>query len=110
MVDKLLTLLSGSPAYLITIVLAMMPVSELRGAIPYAIGVAGMPWQEAYVISVIANFLPVIPILYLIGPVSEYLRRFGPFDRFFTCRRYLFSGPSRVMSASGRFYLHKKSG
>ena len=102
MVDKLLTLLSGSSAYLITIVLAMMPVSELRGAIPYAVGVAGMPWQEAYVISVISNFLPVFPILYLIGPVSERLRRFRQFDRFFT---WLFARARRKGKMIERFEI-----
>lgn len=81
--DKLIDFLSGSPHELTTVVLAMLPISELRGAIPYAIAVGKIPWQEAYVISVVANFIPVIPILYLIGPVSEYLRRFHHFNRFF---------------------------
>ena len=70
MADKLLQWLSGQSAELITVVLAMMPVSELRGAIPYAVGVAGMDWQRAYVIAVLANFIPVIPLYLLIGPVS----------------------------------------
>jgi len=83
-VDKLLAALSGSPHVLTTFVLAMLPVSELRGAIPYAMTVGGMSWQEAFVISVIGNFVPVIPILLLIGPVSEWTRRWPAFDRFFT--------------------------
>ncbi|MEE9270376.1 MAG: small multi-drug export protein, partial [Candidatus Krumholzibacteria bacterium] len=83
MKEKLIDLLSSSPHEVTTVVLAMLPISELRGAIPYAIAVGKIPWQEAYVIAVIANFIPVIPILYLIGPVSEYLRRFETFDRFF---------------------------
>jgi len=82
-VDKLLAALSGSPHALTTFVLAMLPVSELRGAIPYAMTVGGMPWQQAFIISVIGNFVPVIPILLLLGPVSEYLRRWPVFDRFF---------------------------
>ncbi len=61
----------------------MAPVSELRGAIPYAMTVGGMSWQEAFVISVIGNFVPVVPILLLIGPISEWLRRYRAFDRFF---------------------------
>jgi uncharacterized membrane protein len=83
MVDKLLAWLSGSPHEVVTLVLSTLPVSELRGAIPYAITIGGMSWQKAYVIAVIGNFLPVIPIVLLIGPVSEYLRRVGAFDRFF---------------------------
>ena len=69
MKEKLIELLSSSPHVLVTLVLAAAPVSELRGAIPYAITVGNMSWQEAYVISVIGNFLPVLPILYLLGPV-----------------------------------------
>jgi uncharacterized membrane protein len=83
MKEKLIALLAGSPHELTTIVLAMMPISELRGAIPYAITVGKIPWPEAYVIAVIANFIPVIFIIHLIGPLSEYLRRFGVMDRFF---------------------------
>jgi uncharacterized membrane protein len=83
MKEKLIALLSSSPHVLVTLILAAAPVSELRGAIPYAIAVGHMSWQEAYIISVIGNFLPVLPILYLLGPVSEYLRRWRLFDRFF---------------------------
>jgi uncharacterized membrane protein len=61
----------------------MLPVSELRGAIPYAITLGGLSWQEAYIIAIIGNFIPVLPILYFIGPVSDWLRRFKFFDRFF---------------------------
>jgi uncharacterized membrane protein len=102
MVDKLLALLAGSSAELITAVLAMLPVSELRGAIPYAVGVAGMSWQKAYVIAVIANFIPVIPIFYLIGPVSDYLRKVPLFDRFFT---WLFARARRKGKLIERFEI-----
>ncbi len=102
MVDKLLALLAGSSAELITAVLAMLPVSELPGAIPYAVGVAGMSWQKAYVIAVIANFIPVIPIFYLIGPVSDYLRKVPLFDRFFT---WLFARARRKGKLIERFEI-----
>ncbi len=69
---------------IITLVLAALPVSELRGAIPYAIAAGGMSWQEAYIIAVIGNFIPVIPILILLESVSNYLMRYRIFNRFFT--------------------------
>ena len=87
---------------LTTIILAMMPVSELRGAIPYAITVGKIPWQEAYIISVIANFVPVIPIIYLVGPVSEFLRRYRIFDRFFV---WLFARTRRKGKLIERFEI-----
>jgi len=76
------------PGWLMTIIIAALPVSEVRGAIPVAIGVFGLAPQEAYVLSVIGNLLPVIPLLLFLGPVSDYLRRFSIGDRFFT---WLFS-------------------
>jgi len=72
------------PDWLITLVAAALPVSEVRGAIPLAIGVYGYaPWQ-AYLLSVFGNLLPIIPLLLFLGPVSDYLRRFSLGDRFFS--------------------------
>ena len=98
--QKLIELLSNSSHEVVTIVLAMAPVSELRGAIPYAITVGHIPWQQAYVMAVIANFIPVIPILFLIGPVSEYMRRWQTFDRFFN---WLFTRTRRKGKMIERF-------
>jgi uncharacterized membrane protein len=102
MKEKLIQLLSGSPHEITTVVLAMLPISELRGAIPYAVTIGKMPWQEAYVIAVIANFIPVIFILWWIGPVSEYLRRFAIFDRFFD---WLFARTRRKGKMIERFEI-----
>ncbi len=75
-----------------TLLAAALPVSEVRGAIPLAIGVYGYdPWQ-AYILSVLGNLIPVIPLLLFLGPVSDWLRRFAIWDRFFT---WLFSRTRR---------------
>ena len=75
-----------------TLLAAALPVSEVRGAIPLAIGVYGYdPWQ-AYLLSVLGNLIPVIPLLLFLGPVSDWLRRFAIWDRFFT---WLFSRTRR---------------
>jgi uncharacterized membrane protein len=72
----------------VTLLAAALPVSEVRGAIPLAIGIYGYePWQ-AYLLSVFGNLLPIIPLLLFLGPVSDYLRRYAMGDRFFT---WLFS-------------------
>jgi uncharacterized membrane protein len=72
------------PAWTVILLAAALPVSEVRGAIPLAIGVYGYgPWQ-AYLLSVFGNLLPIIPLLLFLGPVSDYLRRFAPGDRFFS--------------------------
>ena len=67
-----------------TLILSMLPISELRGAIPYAIWVGNIGWKEAYIIAVIGNFIPVIPLLFFMERASEWLRKYPLGDRFFT--------------------------
>ena len=50
-------------SYLIVFLISMVPLIELRGAIPYAVGF-GIPLVPAYIIAIIGNMLPV-PIIYL---------------------------------------------
>lgn len=72
------------PNELATFFISTLPVSELRGAIPFALS-RGMTWQRAYIISVVGNFVPVIPILLLLGRVSEFLMKHSRlFERFFS--------------------------
>jgi len=68
---------------LATVIVAMLPIFELRGAIPLALGVFGLSVWQAYLWAVLGNIIPVIPLLLFLGPVSEYLRRFTIWDRFF---------------------------
>ncbi len=49
--------------YLIVFLISMVPIIELRGAIPYAVGF-GLPTIPSYVVAVIGNLLPV-PFIYL---------------------------------------------
>ena len=42
----------------------MVPVVELRGALPWAVAVAGLPVVPSYIICIIGNMLPV-PFIYL---------------------------------------------
>lgn len=72
------------PGWLMTMIVAALPISEVRGAIPLAIGVYGFPPLQAYLLSVIGNLLPIIPLLLFLGPVSDFLRRFSAGDWFFS--------------------------
>ncbi|MDO5134580.1 MAG: small multi-drug export protein [Eubacteriales bacterium] len=49
--------------YLIVFFVSMLPLIELRGAIPYAVGF-GIPLVPAYIIAILGNMLPV-PFIYL---------------------------------------------
>ncbi len=61
---------------------AALPVSELRGAIPLGLSME-MSIYRTYFIAVAGNFLPVIPLLLFLKPVTEYLQRFEIWKRFF---------------------------
>ncbi|HOW13459.1 small multi-drug export protein [Methanosarcina sp.] len=90
--NLLVEMLASVPHWLAVMVIGAIPISELRGAIPVAMGVYGMRPVEAYFLSVIGNLIPVIPLLLFLEPVSNYLRRYRIFDIFFT---WLFSRTRR---------------
>ncbi len=71
------------PPQLIVFVAAMLPFSELRGAIPLAIGQYGISPVEAYFLGVLGNLVPVIFLLHFLGPIEQRLRFIKVFDRFF---------------------------
>ncbi len=79
-----LTLFQNVPPELATVLIAMIPIGELRGALPIALTSYGLPLVQAYLLAVIGNLIPVLFILWLIEPVSKFLRRWKIWDKFFT--------------------------
>ncbi len=71
------------PPALLVFFVAMMPFFELRGAIPMAIGTFGINPVEAYILGVLGNLVPVVFLLYLLGPLEKRLRFIDVFDNFF---------------------------
>ena len=51
---------------------SMIPIIELRGAIPMG-AVFGMPWWQAYILSVLGNMVPVPFILLLIKKIIQWM-------------------------------------
>lgn len=76
--------LAAFPREAAVFITAMLPVLELRGGIPLGLIYYDMGVIETYLIAVAGNFIIVPPLLYLLEPVSNYLRRNRVFDRFFT--------------------------
>lgn len=71
-------------AILSTIFVAMLPVSELRGAVPMAMGVYGLSAIEAYMWAVLGNMIPVFFLLGFLPKVSDYMRsKWRWADKFF---------------------------
>ena len=61
---------------LTVILVAAMPISELRGAIPLAV-YYGFPPVKAYVISVLGNLLPVPFLLAFLEKVREVMKKWN---------------------------------
>lgn len=72
-------------SYLAVIALSMIPLAELRGAIPVAHFVYHYPLWKAFVVAVIGNMIPIPFILWFLGPASDWLRKHSKLmERFFT--------------------------
>ena len=86
---------------LVIIFVAALPVFELRGSIPLALFTFGFDPLTAFLLSVVGNMIPVLPLLLFLEPVSNYLRRWRIGDIFFT---WLFERTHRKHSAEFEKY------
>jgi uncharacterized membrane protein len=62
---------------------AMIPIVELRGAIPLGINFYNLPWLKTVLLAILGNILPVLPILILLDKITKLLCHFTIFKRFF---------------------------
>ena len=76
-------LVKDLPPWIGTMILAALPVAELRLSLPVALVVYKMPVVSAYIYSVIGNMIPIVPILLLFGPLHNLLDNVWPFKPFF---------------------------
>ena len=65
-------------SYLITFFISMVPIVELRGAIPYGTLLCNppVPLLQAYIISIIGNMLPVPIIFFFALCCPAFVRRY----------------------------------
>ena len=84
MTDILITWLENIPPQIATVIIAMLPIAELRGSIPVALGVYNLSITESFIYSVIGNIIPVVLILLFFDKISKYLMvKFKFFNSFF---------------------------
>ena len=67
--------------YLKVLLVAMIPVVELRGAIPFGVTHEGLPLFGTMIAAVIGNMIPVPFIILFIRPVFEWMKRKSRFYR-----------------------------
>ncbi len=68
---------------IITIILSMLPISELRGSIPYAILEAGINPFTAFLIAVLANILIIPLFFFFLDYVHKSFIKIKIYERFF---------------------------
>lgn len=81
--ESILNTIVSLPPEVGIFLLSMLPISELRGAIPWGIIAGQVPVWKAYPIAVIGNMIPVLPLIWFLEPIQHFLRRYRYFDRFF---------------------------
>lgn len=93
--------------YLIVFFISMVPLIELRGAIPYAIGFieSGVPLSLplCYLIAIVGNMLPVPVIYWFARKVLEWGKDKKVIGRFFTfCLEKGEKGGEKLQQKAGR--------
>jgi uncharacterized membrane protein len=73
----------GISPELTIIITAMLPIIELRGAIPLGINFYNLVWYKVVFLALIGNLIPVLPILFLLDRVSKLLSHIPIFKKFF---------------------------
>lgn len=88
--------------YLIVFLISMVPLIELRGAIPYAI-IYGLPIVPSYIIAILGNMLPV-PFIYLFArKILEWGKDKKVVGKFFTwCLVKGEKGGKKLQEKAGR--------
>ena len=65
--------------YLATLVIGMVPILELRGAIPIGVGVFKLSYMESFILSFIGNIIPIYFIVKYIRPLFDFFGRWKIF-------------------------------
>ena len=88
--------------YVMTLLISMVPLVELRGAIPIGVGF-GVPWYWAVIISMIGNMLPVPFIFFFARRVLEWGADKPVIGKFFTwCLNKGHKGGEKLKEKAGK--------
>lgn len=88
--------------YLIAFFISMVPLIELRGAVPYAI-LMGLPVIPSYIVCIIGNMLPMPFIFFFARKVLEWGADKPVIGKFFSfCLNKGHSGGEKLKSKAGK--------
>jgi len=68
---------------LATFLLSMLPLAELRVAIPLAMANFDLATWQIFIVAVVGSFIPAVLILYFLEPISQWLSQWKVWDKFF---------------------------
>lgn len=99
MANEIIGFFQGAcPPWLCILIISMIPIVELRGAIPIAMLAMGMPWYEAFLIAVIGNIIPIPFIIWFIRPLFNQLKKIKIFKKIVDWQeRKIEKGADKVM-------------
>ncbi len=86
--ETVVELLDALPRTWIVVIIAAMPILELRGAIPIGV-LLGLPVWETFLLAMAGNLIPIPFLLFLLGPVRRMANRWplvGPLLRWVEAR------------------------
>ncbi len=86
--------------------MSMLPLVEVKGAIPYGVNLLMLPPWECFLLALIGSFLPSPIIMLFFRPVAKFLRERGPLRRLIEWaenRAHKKSGLIRKYSLLGLF-------
>lgn len=88
--------------YIIVFLISMVPLIELRGAVPYAIA-NGLPVLPSYIIAIIGNMIPVPIIFFFARKVLEWGKDKPVIGKFFTfCLEKGHKGGEKLKEKAGK--------
>lgn len=88
--------------YIIVFLISMVPLLEIRGAIPYAVGFE-LPLVPSYIVAIVGNMLPVPFIYFFARKILEWGKDKRYIGKFFTwCLEKGEKGGRKLESKAGR--------
>lgn len=81
MFQSLFDWLLGAGRELAVLIISMVPLVELRGAVPLGVAV-GMPWYEVMPLAYLGNVIPIPFVLFFGEKVLDWVGTLKPFTRF----------------------------
>ena len=83
MFTDLFNWLLGAGRELAVVIISMVPLVELRGAVPLGVAI-GMPIYELYPLAILGNMIPIPFLLFFGEKILDWVCTLRPFTRFAT--------------------------